>query len=84
MGRRLPPRQLELYRAIDEILWRDWDPIGVSKLDDSPRDEYQGYVPQAFMFALRGDEPGLVAFLHTVASENMGLSSKVELCCIAW
>jgi hypothetical protein len=29
MGKKLPPRQLELYQAIDEILWRDWDPIDV-------------------------------------------------------
>jgi hypothetical protein len=39
MGRRLPPEQLELY--IDEILWKDWGPIGVSKIDGWSRDEYQ-------------------------------------------
>ena len=79
LGQKLPPRQLELYRAIDEILWRDWDPIGIAAMDGTPRDEYQGYLPQAFMFALRGDEAGLVAFLHSAASGNMGIfSSKLE------
>lgn len=29
----------ELYKAIDEVLWNDWDPIGVN--DIAPRDEYQ-------------------------------------------
>ena len=32
-----------LYRKIDDILWLDWDPIGVN--DMAPRDEYQSYVP---------------------------------------
>ncbi|MGB3181147.1 MAG: hypothetical protein WBB45_07135 [Cyclobacteriaceae bacterium] len=35
-----------LYKRIDNILWLDWDPIGVN--DYAPRDEYQSYVPQLF------------------------------------
>ena len=34
---------LNLYQQIDQILWEDWDPIGIN--DDAPRDEYQGYTP---------------------------------------
>src|SRR5215213_3739205 len=35
-----------LYKKIDDILWFDWDPIGVNKF--APRDEYQSYVPEVF------------------------------------
>ncbi len=31
MVSKLSPDQLALYKRIDEILWADWDPIGVSK-----------------------------------------------------
>jgi len=45
MGQKLPPKQLELYKRIDEILFYRWDPIGVS--DGAwARDEYQSYLPQ--------------------------------------
>ena len=30
MGQKLPANLLQLYKGIDEILWKDWDPIGVS------------------------------------------------------
>jgi hypothetical protein len=45
-GLKLPPQQRALYEGIDEILWREWDPIGISELEDAPRDEYYGYLPQ--------------------------------------
>lgn len=30
----------KLYKVIDEILWKDWNPIGVNDIP-SARDEYQ-------------------------------------------
>ena len=38
--------QKKFYTLVDEILWDDWDPIGVN--DIAPRDEYQSYVPKVF------------------------------------
>jgi hypothetical protein len=32
------------YKKIDNILWTDWDPIGIH--DETPRDEYRGYIPE--------------------------------------
>jgi hypothetical protein len=29
----------KIYNQIDEILWKDWDPIGVNDFEDA-RDEY--------------------------------------------
>jgi hypothetical protein len=39
-------KDLLLYKKIDDILWFDWDPIGIN--DIAPRDEYRGYVSEIF------------------------------------
>lgn len=76
MGRKLPPNQLQLYKAIDEILWKDWDPIGVSP--HGLRDEYHAYLPQVFKLALEDAATKTIAeYLHEVVSERMGLTSRV-------
>lgn len=72
MGIKLEGRQLELYRAIDEILWREWDPIGVFGIEGA-RDEYQGYLPEVFRLALAGDRRPIADYLKWAASERMGL-----------
>ena len=78
MGKKLPPDQLQLYEGIDNILWTDWDPIGISG-PDWARDEYTGYVPQVFKLALEGAAPSKIAeYLHKVVTERMGLSSSVD------
>jgi hypothetical protein len=48
MGMKLPSDELALYQGLDEILSKDRDPIGVSRWEDAPREEYYGYLP--FMF----------------------------------
>jgi len=44
---------LILYNKIDEILWVDWDPIGIRDMG-GPSDEYRGYVPQIFNLVIAG------------------------------
>jgi hypothetical protein len=79
MGMKLPPDLLALYQGIDEILWRDWDPIGVSKLD-GPRDEYYGYLPTVFQLARRGASALEIAeYLRNVVEEHIGFSSSVDM-----
>jgi hypothetical protein len=46
MGKKLTADQLQLYKGIDDILWKYWDPIGVSP--HGPRDEYHTYLLQVF------------------------------------
>jgi hypothetical protein len=29
----LAPQRREFYRALDDILWRDWDPIGIFAIE---------------------------------------------------
>jgi hypothetical protein len=79
VGKKLPPKQLELYQGIDEILWKDWDPADVSDSPDS-RDEYYPYLPVVFNMALNGaDSLEIAQYLSSVTQENMGLSANTNL-----
>ena len=72
-------RQKELYKNIDEILWNDWDPIGVN--DIAPRDEYQSYTPTIFELKNKGADTELIAkTLHKIETETMGLFGNFEHC----
>jgi hypothetical protein len=77
MGQKLPTDQLQLYKGIDEILWKDWDPIGVSSY--GLRDEYHRYLPRVSKLALEDATLQKIAeYLHNVVSERMGMSSRVS------
>lgn len=74
----MPPKQLELYQGIDEILWKDWDPIGIHG-DTDARDEYYSYLPTVFNMALNNASTNEIAqYLHKVADESMGLMSNIN------
>ena len=78
MGTKLPPLQLKLYQGIDEILFNDWDPIGIKRLS-GPRDEYYSYIPQVFKLAMEDTDPSRVAkYLTEVAHDSMGLSPSLQ------
>jgi hypothetical protein len=75
VGKKLDPKQMELYRATDEVLHYIWDPIGVATAPNA-RDEYWGYLPQVFKM-LVNDEPDvkIIEYLVTIETERMGLNS---------
>jgi hypothetical protein len=78
MGKKLPPEQLELYNRLDEILWKDWDPIGVYGIEEA-RDEYYRYLPDVFHMVLQGAPSSKIAeYLHGIANERMGLTSSLR------
>jgi hypothetical protein len=69
---------MDLYRRIDEILWREWDPIGVSEIPEA-RDEYYGYLPIVFRLVLEGKEEEIIAqYLLSFEIERMGLAGNTE------
>ena len=81
MGKRLPPDQLALYKRIDEILWEDWDPIGVVAFGDAARDEYQDYLPSIFTLALeRCDVDEIADRLHLIELHEMELPGNRKHC----
>jgi hypothetical protein len=68
-----------LYEAIDLILWKDWDPIGIN--DIAPRDEYQGYTPTIFHLKTEGANKETIAnTLHQIETVTIGVGGNIERC----
>lgn len=78
MGRKLPPREAELYKRCDEVLHYVWDPVGVAGVPGA-RDEYNAYLPQVFSRLRDEVEPArIVEYLTSVEVEGMGLAPNRE------
>jgi hypothetical protein len=72
-------KYIELYQKVDEILWNDWDPIGVN--DVAPRDEYQGYTPTIFNLIKKdADKETIAQKLLEFEIQNMELIGDIEHC----
>jgi hypothetical protein len=68
-----------LYEAIDLILWKDWDPIGVN--DIAPRNEYQIYTPTIFELKNTGSDMETIAqALHEIEIATIGVVGNIEHC----
>jgi len=69
--------QQKLYKMIDEILWYEWDPIGINNV--GARNEYDNYVPQVYNLKITGAEKMDIAkYLDKITTVNMGLESDME------
>ena len=78
MGRKLPPREAELYKRCDEVLHYIWDPIGVAGAPGA-RDEYDSYLPHVFARVRDIADPAeIVEYLTTIEEQSMGLSANPE------
>ncbi len=68
-----------LYQEIDEILWNDWDPIGINGI--APRDEYQTHTPIIFSLKRKGaNEKEIANKLHKIEKETIGVFGSFEHC----
>lgn len=69
----------ELYQTIDEILWTDWDPIGVN--DVASRDEYQSYIPSILNLKIKGADSETIANkLHEIEIDTIGVLGNIDKC----
>ena len=69
-----------VYKKIDELLWFEWDPIGVNDIEEV-RDEYQSYTPQIFSLKINGaDKETIAKYLNKIATDNMGLEGNIDHC----
>ena len=74
------PEESKIYQVIDEILWNDWDPIGVNDIAGI-RDEYQGYTSQVFSLKMtNADSEKIAQHLLQIETERMGLSGSIDHC----
>ncbi len=72
--------QMDLYKAIDAILWKDWDPIGVNDCE-SARDEYQSYVPRLVRMKLgNASVEDIAEMLNQIVIYEIGMSSNIDEC----
>lgn len=69
-----------LLEKIDQILWNDWDPIGVNDSEEAT-DEYSSYVPHLLKLKLEGaDKQKITDHLHHIETVNIGLSGNKVHC----
>lgn len=81
MGKRLSKSDLELYNTIDQILWKDWDPIGVYNTSGIARDEYYSYLPKVYeMVKTISTKDEIAHYLFSVETLSMGLSGNKKKC----
>lgn len=69
-----------IYRRIDELLWSNWDPIGINDTPEA-RNEYQSYLPE--IFALKINNAGrdkIANSLYKIETNNMGLDGNIIYC----
>lgn len=70
----------ELYKKIDEILWNNWDPIGVNDIE-AIRNEYKSYVPYIVNLKVRGaDIIKITNHLFQLESVTMGMVGSKDRC----
>ena len=75
----MTPENKALDKAIDEILWNDWDPIGVNGV--GPRDEYQGYTNNIFSLKINGaNREAIAQKLYEIETITIGLSGDWSRC----
>jgi len=78
MGTKMNADDLRLYKRIDEILYFDWNPIGVSGL---PRDEYQSYLPSIFRLKKSGaDIESIAQSLTEHEAHILGVTGNIDQC----
>ncbi len=72
--------QKNLYNIIDELLWNDWDPIGLNEYEEA-RDEYQSYLPTIFNLKINNaDKEAIAQHLLKIETDRMGLLGNIEKC----
>ena len=65
-------RAAEIQDAIRQILYREWDPIGVS--GSAPKDEYDSYIAPAYRVLVGSrSEQELIECLFRLESETIGV-----------
>ena len=75
MGRR-DPKLAKVWRGVDEILWNEWDPIGVNDSGHpNCRDEYTSYIAGIYQLLENGaGESQIAKHLQHLETVEMGLT----------
>lgn len=64
------------YEALDRLLFRQWDPIGVYDAD-GPDDEYRAYLPRFWELVRSGSsEAEVIDYLAQIERDRIGLETS--------
>jgi hypothetical protein len=73
---KFPRGEKLLTRCVDDVLMRQWDPIGVNGVPQA-RDEYDNYVSGVVRLIFeRADAAAIAAHLRAIEEEQMGLTPR--------
>lgn len=79
MGTKLSIEDAGAYEALDRLLFRQWDPIGVSDMDGWAEDEYRAYLPRVWSMVISGAAASEVAeYLGEVERERIEMATSDE------
>lgn len=69
-----------LQKKVSDILFDQWDPIGINDAPTAPRTEYAGYAPQLVQFVQKiSDDPWDVATeLREIEFHKMSLDRTIN------
>ncbi len=68
----------EVKEQISQILWEQWDPIGVND-EPQARNEYDGYVSHIFVLLSNGaDDVKIAAHFCQLETGSMGLRGSTD------
>jgi len=71
-------KRKELWQAVKEVLFREWDPIGINS-NPACSDEYDSYVNTIVrLLQAEADEYKIAEHLRSLQRVSMGLSSANE------
>ncbi len=66
---------LELFKKIDELLWEQWDPLGVYGTD--ARGAYYAYIPEVYeLVRSRASVNAITYYFLGIEKDTMGLRAK--------
>ena len=78
MGTKLRAEDAGAYEALDRLLFRQWDPIGVYEAD-GPDDEYRAYLPRFWELVRTGaPEVEVVGYLAEIERDRIALETTDE------
>jgi hypothetical protein len=78
MGATFSVEDASAYEALDRLLFREWDPIGVRSMD-GPEDEYRGYLPEFWRLVTVGVPAESVAdYLQRIECDRISIETSPE------
>ncbi len=63
--------------GVRQVLWEDWDPLEMNKVNGWPDDEYNSYAPTVLRMVKEGaTTEDLAQHLHAIETDSMNLDRR--------